>query len=114
MTHGCYCSYDDIGPTRTSLLFSVTYCTCDAIVLVTSIVLITLLSSRTISNLCLWPYSLRLDFLYPMVQNNRVFPIHPLSDPFKVFLLYLQYSRVTTSHQKLSKSPLDLALRNRT
>jgi len=78
----------------------------------TSIVLITLLFLCTISNLCLWPYSLRLDFLYPTVQNNRVFPIHPLSDPFKVFLLYLKYLRVTTSHQELSKSLLDLALRN--
>ncbi len=65
MTRGCYCSYDDIGPTRTSLLFSVTYCTRDAIVLMTSIVLVTLLSLRTISNLCLWPYSLRLDFFVP-------------------------------------------------
>src|SRR6266702_1161040 len=64
-----------------------------------SIVLVTLLFSFTISNLCLWPYSLRLDFLYHTVQNNRVFPIHPLSDPFKVFLSYLNYSRVTTSHQ---------------
>ena len=82
-----------------SLLFPVTYCTRDAIVLVTSIVLVTLLFSFTISNSCLWPYSLRLDFLYPTVQNNRVFPIHPLSDPFKVFLSYLKYSRVTTSHQ---------------
>src|SRR6266702_4017686 len=68
-------------------------------VLVTSIVLVTLLFSFTISNSCLWPYSLRLDFLYPTVQNNRVFPIHPLSDPFKVFLSYLKYSRDTTSHQ---------------
>ncbi len=85
-----------------SLLFPVTYCTRDAIVLVTSIVLVTLLFSFTISNSCLWPYSLRLDFLYSTVTrylNNRVFPIHPLSDPFKVFLSYLKYSRVTTSHQ---------------
>src|SRR6266702_4181875 len=96
-----------------SLLFPVTYCTRDAIVLVTSIVLVTLLFSFTISNSCLWPYSLRLDILYPTVQNNRVYlPIHPLSDPFKVFLLYLKYLRVTTSHQKLYKSSLDLSLRN--
>src|SRR6266702_2458816 len=86
-------------PHSDSLLFPVTYCTCDAIVHVTSIVLVTLLSLSTISNDRLWPYSLRLDFLYHMVQNNRVFPIHPLSDPFKVFLPYLKYSRVTTSHQ---------------
>src|SRR6266581_4725796 len=91
-----------------SLLFPVTYCTRDAIVLVTSIVLITSLFSSTISNLCLWPYSLRLDFLYPMVQNNRVFPIHPPSDLFKVFLLFLTNLRVTTSHQELPKSPLVL------
>src|SRR6266702_1902571 len=94
-----------------SLLFPVTYCTRDAIVHVTSIVLVTLLSLSTISNDRLWPYSLRLDFLYHTVQNNRVYlPIHPLSDPFKVFLSYLKYSRVTTSHQKLSKSLLDLVL----
>ncbi len=48
-----------------TLLFLVTYCTCDAIVLVTSIVLVTLLFCSTISNLCLWPYSLRLDFFVP-------------------------------------------------
>src|SRR6266702_4657905 len=79
--------------------------------LVTRYVLVSLLLSFTISNLCLLPYSLRLDFLYHTVQNNRVYlPIHPLSDPFKVFLSYLKYSRVTTSHQKLSKSPLDLVL----
>ncbi len=60
-----YCSYDAIVPCD--------YCACDAIVHVTTIVLITLLYSSTISNLHLWPYSLRLDFLYPMVQNNRVF-----------------------------------------
>src|SRR6266702_382371 len=95
-----------------TLLFPVTYCTRDAIVLVTSIVLITLFFSFTISNSCLWPYSLRLDFLYHTVQNNRVFPIHPLSNLFKVFLSYLKYSRVTTSHQKLYKSPLDLSLGN--
>jgi len=84
------------------------------IVVVTAIVLVTLLFCSTISTVCLWPYSLRLDFLYHTVQNNRVYlPIHPLSDPFKVFLSYLRYSRVTTSHQELSKSPLDLALRTR-
>ncbi len=48
-----------------TLLFLVTYCTRDAIVLMTSIVLVTLLFSFTISNLCLWPYSLRLDFFVP-------------------------------------------------
>src|SRR6266702_1262478 len=99
-------------PHLDSLLFLVTYCTRDAIVLVTSIVLVPLFFSFTISNLCLWPYSLRLDFLYHTVQNNRVFPIYPLSDLFKVFLSFLTNSRVTTSHQELSKSLLDLALRN--
>src|SRR6266702_2980703 len=102
-----YCCRDSIVPCDLlshvdSLLFPVTYCTRDAIVLVMSIVLVTLLFSFTISNSCLWPYSLRLDFLYSTVTrylNNRVFPIHPLSDPFKVFLSYLKYSRVTTSHQ---------------
>jgi len=99
------------------LIVLVTHCSRDSlfswlIVLVTTIVVVTLLFCSTISTVHLWPYSLRLDFLYPMVQNNRVLPIHPLSDPFKVFLLYLKYSRVTTSHQKLSKSPLDLALGN--
>src|SRR6266702_1882063 len=66
------------------------------IVVVTPIVLVTLLFHSTISTVCLWPYSLRLDFLYHTVQNNRVFPIHPLSDPFKVFLSYLKYSSVTS------------------
>src|SRR6266702_1887365 len=96
-----------------SLLFPVTYCTRDAIVLMTSIVFVTLLFSFTISNFCLLLYSLILDFLYPTVQNNRVYlPIHPLSYSFKVFLSYLKYSRVTTSHQELYKSPLDLSLGN--
>ena len=73
--------------------------------------LITPLYSSTISTLHLWPYSLRLDFSYPTVQNNRVFwSIHPLSDPFKVFLSFLMNSRVTTSHQELPKSSLDLEL----
>jgi len=96
------------------------YCSCDPlflwwllflwpIVLVTAIVCVTLLFCSTISTVCLWPYSLRLDFLYPIVQNNRVF--HPPSDPFKVFLSFLMNSRVTTSHQELPKSLLDLALR---
>src|SRR6266581_3775473 len=93
----------------------VTHCSRDSIVLMTTIVVVTLLFCSTISTVRLWPYSLRLDFLYLTVQNNRVYlPIHPLSDPFKVFLSYLKYSRVTTSHQKLSKSPLDLVLRNHT
>src|SRR6266702_2005108 len=74
------------------------------IVVVTAIVYMTLLFCSTISTVRLWPYSLRLDFLYLMVQNNRVFLIHPLSDPFKVFLSYLKYSRVTTSHQGLTRS----------
>src|SRR6266702_3398787 len=65
-------------PHSDSLLFPVTYCTHDAIVLVTSIVLVTLLFSFTISNLCLWPYSLRLDFLYHSVyRTTESFPSIP-------------------------------------
>src|SRR6266571_8175433 len=87
-----YCPFDS--------LFSGLIVLVTTIVVVTAIVLVTLLFCSTISTVCLWPYSLRLDFLYLTVQNNRVYlPIHPLSDPFKVFLLYLKYSRVTTSHQ---------------
>ena len=62
----------------------------------------------------LQPYSFRLDYLVfngnSVLEQQSLSHIHPLSDPFKVFLLYLKYSRVTTSHQQLYKSPLDLSL----
>ena len=69
---------------------SVTYCPCDAIVLVTFIVPVTLLFSFTISTGSLWPYSLRLDFLYLTVQtsNQSPFPtLIPCPFPLKVFAL---------------------------
>ena len=76
----------------------VTYCSCDihcsitsivlwpivqndSIVPVMPIVLVTLLFSFTISTSSLWPYSLRLDFLYLMVLRaiRALSPTHPLS-----------------------------------
>src|SRR6266702_1146478 len=77
------------------LLFPVTYCTCDTIVLVTSIVLVTLLFLFTISNLCLWPYSLRLDFLYHLVyRTTESFPSIPC-------LIHSKYSSHTRSTRGL-------------
>src|SRR6266702_7930079 len=95
-----YCCRDSIVPCDLlshvdSLLFPVTYCTCDAIVLVMSIVLVTLLFSFTISNSCLWPYSLRLDFLYHFVyRTTESFPSIP-------FLIHSKYSSRTRSTQGL-------------
>ena len=62
----------------------------DSIVPVMPIVLVTLLFSNTISTSSLWPYSLRLDFLYLTVQtsNQSPFPtLIPCPFPLKVFTL---------------------------
>ena len=110
---------------------SVTYCSSGTIVLVTpivlwpiiqgdsfvpvmAIVLVTQLFSFTISTSCLWPYSLRLDFLYLTVHRA----IRVLS-PLSYLALSIQGIRSKASdclssyhsHQKLSKSSLDLILK---
>ena len=80
-----HCSHDSLF---LWLIVLMTHCSCDSlflwlivlvmtIVVVTAIVLVTLLFYSTISTVHLWPYSLRLDFLYPTVQNNRVFSSIP-------------------------------------
>ena len=80
-----------------------------------AIVSVTLLFPYTISTSSLWPYSLRLDFLYLMVHRaiRPPFLTHPLSLPSQGI-----HSKAPDclssyhSHQKLSKSSLDLVLRS--
>ena len=111
-----YCSHDVHCSVTSIVLWPIVQG--DTIVPVTPIVSVTLLFSFTISTSSLWPYSLRLDFcILQYRQAIRVlFPaLISCSLPLKIFALKASDCLSSYhSHQKLSKSSLDLVLRTRT
>ena len=107
-----YCSCDVYCSVTSIVLWPIVQS--DSIVPVMSIVLVTPLFSITISTSSLWPYSLRLDFLYRMVHRAIRVPFpHSSLVPSTQGICSKAPDCLSSYHlsSELIKSSLDLILR---